>query len=147
VPALNANETLAPSDFTSPRARLPVQGRSDALTSTAIAMTLVFWRPMKSTSPASAAGGAAPHPDDHPELSSLNARSGLWLFFVYFALYAGFMGLVTFAPQIMARPVLAGVNLAITYGVPLIGGALIVAAIYMALCGRNARQISQEGQR
>lgn len=93
---------------------------------------------------------SATHPDDHPELSSLNARSGLWLFFVYFALYAGFMGLATFVPQVMARPVLAGVNLAITYGVFLIAGALVVAAIYMALCGRNARQVSQvsqEGQR
>ena len=102
---------------------------------------------MKSTSPASAAGGAAPHPDDHPELSSLNARSGLWLFFVYLAFYAGFMVLATFVPQVMARPVLGGVNLAITYGMVLIGGALVVAAIYMALCGRNARQVSQWGPR
>jgi uncharacterized membrane protein (DUF485 family) len=90
---------------------------------------------------------AAPHIDDHLELSTLNARAGLWLFFVYLAFYAGFMGLATFAPRAMAMPVLAGVNLAITYGVALIVGALVIAGIYMAVCGRNVRHVSQEGPR
>lgn len=103
---------------------------------------------MKTPSPDSAAGKTAPHSarDDHPELTSLNARAGLWLFFVYLAFYAGFMGLATFAPRTMAMPVLAGVNLAITYGVALIIGALVIAGIYMAICGRNFRQVSQEGR-
>lgn len=82
-------------------------------------------------------------PDDHPDLSAANARSGLWLFFVYLAVYAAFMGLAAFAPQVMGRPVLAGVNLAITYGIGLIALALVIAAIYMWICGRNARL--QEG--
>ena len=95
---------------------------------------------MKSTSPrAAAATGAVAH-DDHPDLSAANARSGLILFFIYLAFYAGFMGLAAFAPQAMGRPVLAGVNLAITYGMALIVGAFVVAVIYMAICGRNARQ-------
>ena len=83
----------------------------------------------------------SPH-DDHPEVSAANARAGLWLFFVYLALYAGFMGLAAFAPRSMAIPVLAGVNLAITYGIGLILGALLVAAIYMWVCGRNARLVA-----
>ena len=86
---------------------------------------------------------AASH-DDHPEVSAANARAGLWLFFVYLAFYAGFMGLATFAPQAMGTPVLAGVNLAITYGVGLIGGALVVAAIYMWSCSRNFRRVERE---
>jgi uncharacterized membrane protein (DUF485 family) len=87
---------------------------------------------------AQVAGGAAHH-DDHPEVSAANARAGLALFFIYLAFYAGFMGLAAFAPQAMGRPVLAGVNLAITYGMGLIAGALVIAAIYMWICGRNAR--------
>jgi uncharacterized membrane protein (DUF485 family) len=80
------------------------------------------------------------HVDDNLQISSANARSGLLLFFVYLAFYAGFMALAALAPQVMSRPVLAGVNLAIVYGMSLIGGALVVAAVYMWLCGGNARQ-------
>lgn len=98
---------------------------------------------MKAIPPqASTAAGAAAVHDDHPELSAANARAGLVLFFVYLAFYAGFMGLAAFAPQAMGRPVLAGVNLAITYGMGLILGAFVIAAIYMAICGRNARAVS-----
>jgi len=81
--------------------------------------------------------------DDCPEVSAANARAGLVLFFVYLAFYAGFMGLAAFAPQAMAAPVLAGVNLAITYGMGLIAGALVVAAVYMWVCGRNARLLGE----
>ena len=61
------------------------------------------------------------------------------LFFVYLAFYGGFMGLAAFAPQAMGQPVLGGVNLAITYGLALIFGALLIAALYMAACARNTR--------
>ena len=86
---------------------------------------------------------AAAH-DDHPELSRRNARAGLVLFFLYLAFYAGFMGLAAFSPELMARPALGGVNLAITYGMGLIAGAFVVAVIYMWICGRNARLVSEE---
>jgi len=89
--------------------------------------------------------------DDHPDVSAANARAGLVLFFVYLAFYAGFVGLAAFAPQAMGRPVLAGVNLAITYGMALILGAFVVAALYMWACARNARldrgPSSTEGRR
>src|SRR5438477_13162592 len=93
---------------------------------------------MNATSPKPA---HTPH-DDHPDVSAANARAGLVLFFIYLAFYAGFMGLAAFAPESMGRPVLGGVNLAITYGMGLIGGALVVAALYMAACARNARLYS-----
>ena len=79
------------------------------------------------------------HPDEHPEISAANARAGLVLFFIYLAFYAGFVGLAAFAPQSMGRPAIGGVNLAITYGLALIFGALLIAALYMAACARNAR--------
>ncbi|MDX1944906.1 MAG: DUF485 domain-containing protein [Pirellulaceae bacterium] len=94
---------------------------------------------------AAAGGGSAAH-EDHPDVSNANARTGLVLFFVYLAAYGGFMGLAAFAPQVMARPAVGGVNVAITYGMGLIAGALVIAAIYMWLCGRNYRAIRQEGQ-
>lgn len=90
---------------------------------------------------------AAPHIDDHRGVSAANARAGLVLFFVYLATYAGFMGLATFAPQAMSMPVLDGVNLAITYGMALIAGALVIAAIYMGFCGRNAKLATREAAR
>jgi uncharacterized membrane protein (DUF485 family) len=103
---------------------------------------LLFWRPM--TNPLLATKSSAAAHDDHPEVSAANARAGLVLFFSYLAFYAGFMGLAAFAPQAMGRPVLGGVNLAITYGMGLIVGALVVAAIYMAACARNARLYGDE---
>ena len=106
---------------------------------------------MNATAPGkSAAAGALPpaplHVDNRPEVSAANARSGLILFFVYLVFYAGFMGLAAFAPQAMGKPVLAGVNLAITYGLGLIGGAFMIAAIYMWACGGNARRGQAEGR-
>jgi uncharacterized membrane protein (DUF485 family) len=97
-------------------------------------------KPTSSEKPA-----AAPHVDDHAETSAANARSGLILFFVYLVFYAGFMAMAAFAPAAMGRPAVAGVNLAIVYGMGLIAGALVVAAIYMRLCGRNARQFHAAG--
>jgi uncharacterized membrane protein (DUF485 family) len=72
--------------------------------------------------------------DDHLQTISRNARNGLVLFAVYVALYLGFMLLSAFAPQRMQQPVLAGVNLAIVYGMGLILAALVLAMIYMVLC-------------
>ena len=50
------------------------------------------------------------------------------------------------APQAMGRPALGGVNLAITYGMGLIGGALVIAAVYMWACGGNVRRADAEGR-
>ena len=72
--------------------------------------------------------------EDHPEMISRNSRNGLILFTVYCVFYAGFVLISAFAPHIMARPAVAGVNLAIIYGFSLIIGALFLAAIYMYLC-------------
>jgi uncharacterized membrane protein (DUF485 family) len=75
-------------------------------------------------------------PDDQPPPSSWahNARIGLILFFLYLALYAGFIGIAAFNPHAMATPVLAGANLAIVYGLGLIVAAFALALLYMVLC-------------
>jgi uncharacterized membrane protein (DUF485 family) len=82
-----------------------------------------------------------PHADDHPDLASLNARSGLILFAVYSAVYAVFVGLSAFSPETMGQSTPLGPNVAILYGFGLIIGAFLLAMVYMFLCGRNANTV------
>ena len=81
----------------------------------------------------------SPNHDNHPEVTSHNARYGLILFAVYVLLYAGFMTLSAFAPKLMAATPFGGVNLAILYGLALILAALILAMIYMRLARSSPR--------
>ena len=84
------------------------------------------------------------HDDDHPELSARNARSGLVLFAIYFAIYAVFVGLAAFSPETMGQATPLGPNVAILYGFGLILGAIVLSLVYMVLCGRNARRVAEE---
>ncbi|QDV44108.1 hypothetical protein Enr13x_39700 [Stieleria neptunia] len=74
-----------------------------------------------------------------------NARLGLWLFAVYLVLYLGFVFLSAFAADVMERPVLAGLNLAIVYGFGLIVGALVMALLYGVLCKSEPLNESTDG--
>ena len=68
--------------------------------------------------------------DPHAELSpaaKYNARLGIFLFILYLLIYAGFVALSAFAPSVMAKPVIGGVNLAVVYGFALIGLAFVMA--------------------
>ena len=85
----------------------------------------------------------APH-DVHSDLTSANARSGLFLFVIYSAFYGVFVGVSAFSPQTMAEPTSLGPNVAIVYGFGLIVGALLLALVYMFLCQLNARRTAQE---
>jgi uncharacterized membrane protein (DUF485 family) len=85
-------------------------------------------------------------PEESPELSRLNARTGLWLFGLYSAIYALFVGLSAFSPHVMARPTPLGANLAILYGLGLIMGAFLLALVYMVLCRRNARRVAEHSK-
>ena len=74
---------------------------------------------------------------DRPEVVTRNARYGLVLFFGYLIVYGGFVALSAFVPETMAAPAVAGVNVAVVYGFALIGLALVLAVVYMAVCGRG----------
>ena len=65
---------------------------------------------------------------------SYNSRLGLVLFALYLIIYSTFVALSAFRNDLMARPVLGGVNLAVVYGLGLIFAAFILAVIYMLLC-------------
>lgn len=77
---------------------------------------------------------ALEHHDDRPDVIARNSRNGLILFAIYLVLYGGFMLLNTFAPAVMAMTPFGGINLALLYGMALIGGALVLALVYLALC-------------
>ena len=60
-----------------------------------------------------------------------SSRIGLVLFWIYVLLYVGFMVLVLFRPDLLSILQFGGVNLAIAYGMGLIGSAFVLALIYM----------------
>ena len=83
--------------------------------------------------------------DEHPELSSRNARSGLWLFAIYCAAYAVFIELAVAFPEVMGKVTPLGINLAVAYGLGLIAGAVVLALVYMLLCTWNAARVRAGG--
>jgi uncharacterized membrane protein (DUF485 family) len=79
-----------------------------------------------------------PAPADDADIRRAS-RYGLVLFAVYLALYAGFMGITVFRPQLLETRPFGGANLAIWYGMVLIVAPLLLAAVYLALCRRGER--------
>jgi uncharacterized membrane protein (DUF485 family) len=82
-------------------------------------------------------GAITPAEDEDPAVSRRNARNGLWLFAIYFAIYCGFVGLNAFRPEAMTVD-FAGINLAVWYGLGLIVAAFVLALVYMVLCRKPA---------
>ncbi|MDO9510993.1 MAG: DUF485 domain-containing protein [Bacteroidales bacterium] len=71
-------------------------------------------------------------------------RLGLWLFFIYLAIYAGFVIIATFFPSMMGAEVLGGQNLAVVYGMTLIVLALVMGLIYNFFCNKYEQQMNEE---
>ena len=71
-------------------------------------------------------------------MESHNAKLGVGLFVVYLTLYGGFVGINAFAPESMEATPIAGLNLAVLYGVGLIFFAFVLAMLYGVLC-KDAR--------
>lgn len=70
-------------------------------------------------------------------METRNARIGLILFFVYLALYGGFVLLSAFSPDSMEATPVAGVNMAILYGFFLIIAAVVLSLVYGLVCDGN----------
>jgi len=79
-------------------------------------------------------------PDHDPRQSGDGTAAspvGLALFWVYVALYGGFMALVLVRPDLLALRPFGGVNLAIACGLGLILAAVLLSVVYMvARAGR-----------
>jgi uncharacterized membrane protein (DUF485 family) len=67
--------------------------------------------------------------------TSVKSYIGIWMFFTYTVVYAGFIIINVIKPEIMSRD--AGSNtLAVVYGLGLIVFAVFLALIYNHLCKR-----------
>jgi uncharacterized membrane protein (DUF485 family) len=79
--------------------------------------------------------------------SDWKAKLGIKLFWVYCLIYMGFVGIAVFAPQAMKKPVLAGTNLAIIYGLGLIIFAIILGLVYNYFCTKKEDEMNaKEGE-
>ena len=79
--------------------------------------------------------------------SDWKAKLGIKLFWLYFVIYAGFVGIAVFATGAMKTKVFAGANLAIIYGLALIIFAIILGLIYNHLCTKKEDELSaKEGE-
>lgn len=74
--------------------------------------------------------------------SAWKAALGIKLFLLYSLVYTGFVGIAVFATDWMKIPVLAGVNLAITYGMGLILFAIVLGVIYNHVCTRKENEMN-----
>lgn len=77
--------------------------------------------------------------------SEWKARLGIKLFWVYCVVYAGFVALTVFATEKLKTPVLAGVNLAIVYGMALIVFAFVLGLLYNHFCSKKETEMDKEG--
>ncbi len=84
---------------------------------------------------------------DSPATAARNARLGLWLFGVYLLLYGGFVGISALAPQLLEAQPVAGINLAIVYGMGLIVAAFALALVYGWLCRLPASDVPDRAAR
>lgn len=83
-----------------------------------------------------------PAPESGPDPASrYKTRLGVMMFVVYCVVYAGFVFLnVLTDGRVMQTMVVAGLNLAVVYGIGLIVFALLLALIYNHLCTRKERE-------
>ena len=79
-------------------------------------------------------GPAAKKEDDKAALRK--SKLGLKLFLVYGLIYAGFVGVGVFRPELMGVRVVWGLNLAIFYGFGLIILAIVMGFLYHLACSR-----------
>jgi uncharacterized membrane protein (DUF485 family) len=77
-----------------------------------------------------------------PVVERYNARLGLWLFLLYLVFYGAFVVINAAWPEWMDVIVLSGLNLAVVYGLGLIGGAFILALVYALLCKSPAKELA-----
>lgn len=79
-------------------------------------------------------GPKHPVPAENEAVTSRRARFGLAFFAFYLLLYGGFVLLNAFAPAVMERTPLLGINVAVLYGMSLIVAAFVLALVYGWLC-------------
>lgn len=89
---------------------------------------------------------SSPHTTPDTPAEAYNRRLGLWLFLFYTLFYAAFVGIVVYDYTIMGKPVFAGLNLAIVYGLGLIFAAMVLAVVYMLLCKPDPQSATEAAE-
>lgn len=72
------------------------------------------------------------------------ARLGVIMFFIYLAVYTGFVVIGTMWPRLLGLEFIFGQNLAILYGMGLIILAAIMGLIYNYYCTRYENEMNKE---
>lgn len=89
-------------------------------------------------------GPAAKLEDD--KAAPRKSKLGLKLFFVYGAIYLGFVIIGVFKPELMGIRVAWGLNLAIFYGFGLIIIAIVMGFLYHLACTRLENKLNNKGE-
>jgi uncharacterized membrane protein (DUF485 family) len=78
--------------------------------------------------------------------SDWKAKLGIKLFWLYCVIYMGFVGIAVFSPNLMKKPVLAGTNLAIIYGMALIVFAILLGLVYNHVCTKKEDEMNNTAE-
>lgn len=73
--------------------------------------------------------------------SGYKMRIGIWMFFLYAAVYAGFVVINVAKPVLMEKIIFKGLNLAVVYGFGLIILAMVLALIYNNSCTKKEKEL------
>jgi len=74
--------------------------------------------------------------------SDYKSSLGLKMFAVYGLLYAVYVAITIFKPELMGEIVFMGLNLAITYGIGLIVFAVVFGLLYNYLCTKKENELN-----
>lgn len=74
--------------------------------------------------------------------SPAKAKLGVILFFVYALIYSVFVIINVNMPQLMAKEMFFGLNLAVAYGFGLIVIAIVMGVIYNFVCTRYEQRLN-----
>lgn len=72
------------------------------------------------------------------------ARLGVIMFIIYTLVYAGFVAIGLFAPELMGMEILAEQNIAIIYGFGLIVLAIVMGFIYNYFCTKMEDKLNKK---
>lgn len=84
-------------------------------------------------------------------LTKKKTKLGIRLFFIYLILYAGFVVIGVFQYELLSINIIAGMNLALIYGIGLIVFAVVLGIVYNYYCtkyedGEALKQNKEGGQ-
>lgn len=78
--------------------------------------------------------------------ASRKSRLGIWLFIAYTIFYGVFVAIGVINYEALGAIVLAGLNLAIVYGIGLIVVAIVLGIVYNWRCTKIENEMNKEGE-